>query len=114
MTQPEPTSPRFSLQTLALLLIPVILLIGVIILFVRTGGGLELESAAPIENLSVERYSLTDGIIELELRNTGPQALTIASIIVNDGVMPFTITPHATIPRLGTARVHIPYALSTG
>src|SRR5436190_13313470 len=99
MTQQEPTTSRFSLQTLALLLIPVILLIGVIILFVRTGGGLELESTAPVENLTVERYTLTEGMIELELRNTGPQALTVASIVVNDGVMPFTITPNATIPR---------------
>ncbi len=113
MTQQQPTS-RFSLKTLALLLVPVILLAGVIALFLRTGGGLDLESAAPVEGLSVERYYLTENQIEVKIRNTGPQELTIASVIVNDGVMPFKVVPSATIPRLGTASIHVEYPWSNG
>ena len=38
---------RFNFRTLILLLIPILLLIGVIVLFLSTGGGLKLESPAP-------------------------------------------------------------------
>jgi zinc transporter ZupT len=110
----QPETPRFSFQTLGLLLVPVILLAGVIALFLRTGGGLDLESAAPVEGLSVERYILHEGTIELQIRNTGPQELTVASVIINDGVMPFEVNPSATLPRLGTATVHVEYPWSTG
>lgn len=113
MTQ-QPATSRFSFQTLGLLLIPIILLAGVIALFLRTGGGLNLESAAPVESLSVERYSLHEGMIEIQIRNTGPKELTIASVIINDGVMPFKVTPTAIISRLGTATIQVEYPWSTG
>ena len=49
MTQ-QPTKPtRFTFRTLILLLVPIILLVGVIALFLSTGGGLDLQSAAPVE-----------------------------------------------------------------
>ncbi len=110
----QKSNNRFSLQTFGLLLIPVILLAGVIALFLSTGGGLNLESAAPVEGLSVERYHLKENMIELQVRNTGPQELTIASVIVNDGVMPFEVTPDTTIPRLGKASILVEYPWSHG
>jgi zinc transporter ZupT len=104
-TQPS----RFTVRTFALLLLPVILLAGVIALFLSTGG-LELESAAPVENLDVERYTLGENTIELYVRNTGPAEITVAQIVVNGAVMPFTVTPDTNIPRLGRAVVTINYA----
>ncbi len=113
MTQPtQPT--RFTLRTFVLLLLPILLLAGVIALFLSTGGGLELESAAPIENLDVERYDLKNDVIELHVRNTGPEDITIAQVVVNEAVMPFTITPNTSIPRLGRAVIHIPYPWNYG
>ena len=112
MTQTPST--RFTLQTFVLLLVPVILLVGVIVLFLSTGGGLNLDSAAPVENLDVERYVLKQGSIELQIRNTGPEALTIAQIIVNDAIMPFEVHPNAIIPRLGRASITIDYPWSYG
>ena len=116
MTQPtlQPTTNRFTFQTLILLLIPIILLAGVIALFLYTGGGLRLESPAPVENLDVEKYSLERNEIHLHVRNTGPDELTIASVIINEAVMPFSVTPAATIPRLGRAEIHVNYAWSQG
>ena len=116
MTQPtsQPTTNRFTFRTLILLLIPIILLAGVIALFLYTGGGLRLESPAPVENLDVEKYSLERNEIHLHVRNTGPQELTIASVIINEAVMPFSVTPAATIPRLGRAEIHVNYAWSQG
>jgi len=111
---PQPTPRRFSLQTLVLLLIPIILLIGVIVLFLSTGGGLDLEAPVPVENLTIERYHLERNMIELHVQNTGPEELTIASVIINEAVMPFTVTPSQTIPRLGRANIHVNYAWSYG
>ena len=114
MTQQTAQPSRFTFRTLLLLLIPIILLAGVIALFLSTGGGLDLRSAAPVEDLSIERYILKRGLIELHVRNTGPEELTIAQLTVNEGIMPFTVTPDATIPRLERAVIHINYPWSYG
>lgn len=116
MTQPtsQPTTKRFTFRTLVLLLIPVVLLAGVIALFLSTGGGLDFESPAPVENLAVENYVLERNEIHLHVRNTGPDELTIASVIINDAIMPFTVAPSPTIPRLGSAEIHINYAWTEG
>lgn len=113
-TTTQPTTRRFRLQTLVLLLIPIVLLIGVIALFLSTGGGLNLESPVPVENLAVERYHLERNMIELHVQNTGPEELTIATVIINEAVMPFTVEPSPTIPRLGRANIHVNYAWSYG
>lgn len=113
-TTSQPTAKRFTLKTLLLLLIPIILLAGVILLFLSTGGGLRLESPAPVENMSVENYVLKRNTIDLYIRNTGPAELTIASVIINDAVMPFAVTPSPTIPRLGRAQIHVNYAWTQG
>ena len=110
----QPTSKRFTFQTLVLLLIPVVLLAGVITLFLSTGGGLDLEAPVPVENLTVERYHLERNMIELHVQNTGPEPLTIATVIINEAVMPFTVSPSATVPRLGRADIHVNYAWSQG
>jgi ZIP family zinc transporter len=116
MTQAAPptTTNRFTIRTLILLLIPVVLLAGVIALFLSTGGGLRLESPAPVESLHIENYVLKRNNIDLFIRNTGPEDLTIASIIINDAVMPFTVNPSPVIPRLGSVKVHINYAWTHG
>jgi zinc transporter, ZIP family len=113
VTHPSTTS-RFTFRTLILLLIPIILLAGVIALFLYTGGGLSFESPAPLENLVVENYVLRRNNIELFVRNTGPEELTIASVIINEAVMPYTVKPSPIIPRLGSARIHINYAWTQG
>ena len=68
-TSPEMKN-RFSFSTFILLLLPILLLIGVIFLFLQTGGGLKLESPVPIEDLTIERYHLEHGHIALYVQNT--------------------------------------------
>jgi len=116
MTQstPQLTKKRFSFQSLILLLIPIILLAGVIALFLTTGGGLDLDSAAPVENLDIERYTLEPNKITLHVRNTGPSQITIASVIINDAVMPFTVSPGSDVPRLAQADIHVNYSWTQG
>jgi zinc transporter ZupT len=86
----------------------------VIVLFLSTGGGLNLAPPAPVEDLAIERTVLRPGQIEITVRNTGPEELTIAQVIVNDAVWPYTVAPGPTIPRLETATVRLDYAWSYG
>jgi zinc transporter ZupT len=95
---------------LVFLLIPVVLLAGVIAIFLVTNGaGLNIEPAAPIEKLEFERTVLRPGVIDLHVRNTSPQELTIAQVIINDALFPFTAMPSADLPRLGRALITVEY-----
>jgi ZIP family zinc transporter len=114
MTQQPTQTPRFTFRTFILLLVPVVLLAGVIALFLSTGGGLDLDSAAPVEDMDVERYILKQDSIELHIRNTGPNPITIAQVVINAAIMPFTVEPDADINRLERSVIHIPYPWSYG
>jgi zinc transporter ZupT len=104
------TTQTSHINTLALFLVPIVLLVGVIALFVYTNGaGLNVTPAAPIENVAFARTTLRPNVIELHVQNTGPQDLTIAQIVINDGFWKFKATPSNTIPRLGQATLTIPY-----
>ena len=110
-TAPTPVPPRKpALHTLALLLVPVLLLAGVIALFVFTNGaGLNVTPAAPIESVQFERTILRPGQIELHLRNTSPQEIRISQVSINEATWPYTITPGPAIPRLGSAVLVLEY-----
>jgi zinc transporter ZupT len=53
-------------------------------------------------------------MVELHVRNTSPEEITIAQVVINAAVMPFTVEPSATISRLGNAVIHIDYPWSYG
>lgn len=105
------TSPRsHSLRTAILIVVPVLLLAFVIALFMATNGaGVNVAPAVPVEAVAFERTVLRPGQIELHLRNTSPQPLTVAQININDAFWPFSISPAATLPRLGRAVVVVDY-----
>jgi len=106
----QTTSSQSMSRTILLFIVPVILLAGVIALFLSTNGaGLNVEPAAPIETLQFERTILRPGIIELHVRNTSPQEIMLAQVIVNDAVWQFTASPSKHVPRLGQAVVTLKY-----
>src|SRR5688572_10293552 len=105
---PRGSTPR--LRMIVALLVPIVLLALVIVLFVRTNGaGLNVAPAAPIETVQFGRTVLRDGVIELHLRNTSPEAITLAQVNINDAVWPYTISPSPRIPRLGSAVLTLTY-----
>jgi zinc transporter ZupT len=106
---PAQAERRLSLGTLALLLLPLLALGLVIFAFLQTGGGVTVEPPAPIEALSFERTVLRPGQIELHVRNTGPEALTLAQVIINDAIWPMRVEPSTTMPRLSRATVLLDY-----
>lgn len=106
----EKTESGSALKTIVLLLAPVLVLIGVIALFLYTSGaGLNVKPAAPLESVQFDRTVLKPGVIELQLQNTSPDEITLSQVNVNEAIVPFTVSPDATIPRLGSAVVTIPY-----
>lgn len=63
----------------------------------------------PLELLSMERIVVTEHGFETTLVNGGPDPVTIAQITVDDAYWNFAIEPSAVIPRLGRARLSVPY-----
>jgi ZIP family zinc transporter len=110
----QPRKARLTARTLGLLLLPLVLLGAMILVFLNTNAGLDFEVPAPIENLDVQRVILTRNHIEIVLRNTGPEPITIAQMAINDGVRLFTMDPDYTIPRLGTATLSTDYGWVEG
>ena len=109
-TASPPTGKEPGLRTVAAVFVPLILLAAVIALFVRTNGaGLNVTPPAPIETVQFGRTILRPGEIELHLRNTSPDAITLAQVNINDAIWPYMISPSPTIPRLGSAVVTLAY-----
>jgi len=100
---------RFNLTTLILLIVPLIALGVVIALFLNTGGGLQLSAPVPVEELTIERVSMQPGNIEIRVRNASPEAVTIAQVMINEAVWPFTVYPEPTLSRLGEGTIYLEY-----
>ena len=72
-------------------LIPLLLIAAAIGAFAALNGpGLGERRGPPIEELAVEKTMLSPGIIELTVRNDGPDAVTIAQAQVNDAFVQFS------------------------
>jgi hypothetical protein len=88
-------------------LVPLLLIAGGIALFAALDApGIGERLGPPAEELAVERTVLEPGIIELTVRNDGPDAVSVAQAVVNDAFAQFT-GADAAIGRLETATVRI-------
>lgn len=88
-------------------LVPPALVAAAVAAFALTGGpGLGERAGPPVEALAVERTVLKPGVIELTVRNDGPDAVTIAQAQVNDAFVAFS-GAEGPIGRLGTATVRL-------
>ena len=90
-------------------LIPLLLIGAAVAAFALLNGpGLGDRSGPPVEELAVERTVLHPGSIELSVRNDGPDDVTIAQAMVNDGFTDFT-TSKRTLGHLDSAKVDMRY-----
>jgi zinc transporter ZupT len=88
-------------------LVPLVLIIVALGAFALLDGpGLGERRGPPVEELAVERTKLTPGVIELTVRNDGPDDVTIAQAVVNDAFTQFS-GADAPIGRLDTAVVRV-------
>jgi ZIP family zinc transporter len=90
-------------------LIPVALMAGIVLTFALLGApGLGERRGPPAEDLVVDRVVLRPGVIELKVRNDGPDAVAVSQVIVNDSYTSFTRS-HAQIGRLGADTFTVTY-----
>ena len=96
-------------------LLPLLGLGVLLALIVLNGAGVERGDLPPAEDLSVQRVSLpTEYEFVLDVRNGGPEPVTLSQVVVNDALWDFRAEPDSTIPRLGSAEVTIPYTWVEG
>ena len=88
-------------------LVPLLLILAVAGAFAALGGpGLAERTGPPIEEIAVERTVLQPGVIELTLRNDGPDPVSIAQVTVNDAFASFSGAERA-VDRLASEKIRI-------
>lgn len=94
-----------------LAVVPLLLLAALLALVVRHGPAEMVRGSnlPPVEKLAITRVDLSPGTIALSVFNDGPDAVTIAQVVVDDAFWQFDVTPSATLSHLGRARIEIPY-----
>src|SRR5687768_5649892 len=96
-------------------LVPLLGLGVLLAIVVLNGAGVGREDAPPVEDLSIQRVALpTENEFVLEVRNGGPEPVTLSQVVVNDAIWDYTAEPDNTIPRLGSATVTVPYSWVEG
>jgi ZIP family zinc transporter len=96
-------------------LLPLLGLGVLLALIVLNGAGIEREDVPPVEDLTVQRVALpTENEFVVHVTNGGPDPVTIEQVSVNEALWDFQIEPEATIPRLGSAEITIPYSWVEG
>ncbi len=93
-------------------LVPIAALVGAVALFVSTGGSLlELvgQSPPPRDELDVRRVEFRPGEIRVRVTNPQREKITIASVTVDDAIVPFSVDGDRTLGRLRSATLLVPY-----
>ena len=91
-------------------LVLIALLLGLFVALDPIGG---LREVPPVEAVAVERTVLEPGSIEMQVRNDGPDSVTIAQVLVNDAYWNHSITDR-TLGRLEAATIRISYPWDEG
>ncbi len=90
---------------------PLILLAALVALFLRVGPvGVFRQAFPPVEQLTVERIRLPQpGVMEVRVVNGGPEAVTVAQVMVDDANWVHSIDGDRTLQRLDSRTITIPY-----
>lgn len=84
-----------------------VLAVGVAVLFLANPLA-GLRPVPPVEALAVERTTLQPGVIEMHVRNDGPDPVELAQVLVDDAYWAFTSSDRV-LGRLETAGIRIEY-----
>jgi zinc transporter, ZIP family len=82
-------------------------------LIVLGAPGLGERRGPPVEELAVEQTVLRPGVIELTVRNSGPDAVEVAQVFVNDAYVDFS-SDKDRVGRLGTQKLRLNYPWNEG
>jgi zinc transporter, ZIP family len=93
-------------------LVPVLALVGAVSLFAATSNSLlDLvgESPPPADKLDIRRVEFHPGEIRLKVTNPQRDDLTIATVTVDDAVVPYRLEGDRTLGRLRSTEIVVPY-----
>ena len=93
-------------------LVPLVLLIAVVGVFASTGGsltGLVGDNPPPPDEFDIRRVELHPGEIHIRVTNPQRDDLTIASVTVDDAIVPFDVDGPRTLPRLRSSEIVVQY-----
>ena len=110
MTQTVSTSTN-RIPKWVLALFPIVILIGLIFLFIAVDPlSFFTGDFPPLEELTIRRVTFPEnGRIQLNIINGGPDAVTIAQVLVDDAYWQYQITPGNTLERLQQATISLNY-----
>jgi ZIP family zinc transporter len=94
-------------------LVPVLVIAALVAAFLAFNPIGALREVPPVEALAFERTTLREGVIELRIRNDGPDPVTVSQVLVNDSYRDFAIRDR-TLDRLESTAVRIPYPWDEG
>jgi zinc transporter ZupT len=93
-------------------LVPVIALVGAVSLFATTGDSLlELvgKNPPPRDELDIRRVEFRPGEIRIKVTNPQRDDITLATVTVDDAIVPYRLDGDRTLGRLRSATVVVPY-----
>jgi len=93
-------------------LVPLLLLVGVVSLFASSGASLvDLVGRAPppLDEFDIRRIEFKPGEIRIRVTNPQRPKLTIATVMVDDAIVPFRLDGPATLGRLRSSTIVVPY-----
>lgn len=95
-------------------LVPLVLAGVLVVFIIGSGSSLLLPNSVILPEIIIEKIEFTDSQILASVRNTGHIDVTIAQADVNDRIQPSAAEPDASLGRLESALVRIPYEWNTG
>jgi zinc transporter, ZIP family len=95
-----------------LALVPLVLLVGVVSLFAATGGsltGLVGSNPPQPDEFDIRRVEFHPGEIRIRVTNPQQDDLTIATVTVDDAIVPYQLDGPATLGRLRSSEIVVAY-----
>ncbi len=102
-------SGRFRIWTL----VPLALLAVVVVAFAASGDsltGLVRDNPPAADEFDIRRVEFHPGEISIRVTNPQPDDLTIATVTVDDAIVPYTVDGSQTLGRLRSSTIDVPYA----
>lgn len=94
---------------LILAFVPIVVLAGMIIFLLSPYGQSLINTGIPLPQVTIEKVEFHENQILAFIRNTGPLEIVVSQADVNDRIQSAAIEPDSKIPRLGDAKVTIPF-----
>jgi zinc transporter, ZIP family len=92
--------------------VPLVLLTAVVALFTATGGSVTSllgTAPPPVDEFDIRRVEFHPGEIRIRVTNPQPDELTIASVAVDDAIVPFEVEGDRTLGRLRSSEIVVQY-----